>query len=125
MAKVSGSIRKVSLDGVPYETAPDTNISEIGSRYENSDIPTSGENMRKMVRRTETRENVVLVVDDSEREALRELSERLDDFPMSYETAGGGVFRTVGYIDFENRETEENRATIKMIPRTVWSLFAA
>jgi hypothetical protein len=122
--KAAGSIRKVILDGISYVTAADSNISEIGSAYENSSVPTSGVNMRKMVRRTELRENIVLIVDDQEREALRELSDRLEDIPMSYETAGGSTFRADGWIEFENRETEENRATIKMIPRRGWDLFS-
>lgn len=125
MARIAGSIRKVILDGVSYVVAGDTNVSEIGSPYENSAIPTSGGNIRKMVKRTEVRENVVLVVDDEEREALRDLAMRLDDFPISYETAEGSVFRTDGWIEFENRETEEKRATVKLFPRVRWDLFSA
>jgi hypothetical protein len=76
-----------------------------------------------MVKRVEMRENIILAVDDLEREALKVLSERLDDYPMSYETSGGSIFRAEGWIEFENRETEENRASIKMIPRRGWNLF--
>lgn len=123
MAVVTGSIRKLTLDGLPFNVAPDTNISEIGSAYENSAVAGSSFNIKKMMKRSETRENVVLLTDSEEREALRELADRTEDFPISYETAEGSTFRTDGWIDFENRETEESRSTIKLFPRTRWRLF--
>lgn len=125
MPMVAGAIKKVTLDGVTFTVAGDANITEVGSRYENSVIPTSGDNMRKMVKRAETREGVTLIIGGRDRELLRTLADRTTDFPMSYETAAGDIYRATGWIEFENRETEENRATIKMFPRQEWSAFLA
>lgn len=124
MAKnISGSIRKLTLDGTSFDVMADTNITEVGSAYENDSVPTSGTNMRKMTKRAENREGIVVACNGSERDLLKGLSERNTDFPMSYETAAGDVFRSTGWIEFENRETEENRASVKMFPRVKWSQF--
>lgn len=125
MSDTAGTIRKVTLDGITFDTFADTNISEVGSKYANENIPTSGRNIRKMTARAENREGVVLAANGAEREVLQELAERTSDFAMSYETAGGDVYRAVGGIEFENRETEELRATIQMLPRLKWDSFIA
>lgn len=125
MADLAGTLRKVTLDGVTFDVFADTNISAIPSRYENTSVPTSGRNMRKMMRRAENRESVTLVANGAEQEALKVLADRLDDFPMSYENAAGDVFRTVGWIHFETHESEENRATIQLCPRDTWEPFLA
>lgn len=123
MSDIVGAIRKVTLDGITFNVFGDANIKEVGSGWENSAIPTSGPTLRKMVKRVEERESVVLSANGQERETLRDLADSLNDFPMSYETASGDVYRCTGFIEFESRETEENRATIKMIPRDTWEFF--
>jgi hypothetical protein len=125
MSDLAGTIRKVTLDGIAFDAMADTNVSETGSQWEVSGVPTSGRNMKKMVRRPETRESIVLACNGAEREVLKELAERIDDFPMSYTTAGNDVYRCTGFIEFETRETEENRATIQLIPRDQWESFVA
>lgn len=122
---VSGSIRKVVLDGISFDAIMDTNISETGSAYENDRIATSGKSFKKMTKRVEKAESVVLKANADEKELLKGLAERLDDFPMSYTTADGSVFRTKGSIEFEGRETMENRATIQMHPADTWEIFSA
>lgn len=126
MAKdIVGAIRKVTLDGVSFDCFSDTNITEVGSQWQNESIPTSGRNMRKMTKRAENREGIVIAANGAERDILKELSERQTDFTMSYETAAGDVYRCSGWIEFENRETEENRASIQMHPRNTWEPFLA
>ena len=123
MGDVAGTIRKVVLDGVTFDVPLDINITEIGSAYENDSIPTSGRNMRKMTKRSETREGVVLMANGAERAVIRELADRTTDFTLAYETAGGDSYKAQGWIEFENRETEENRATVKLFPRGEWESF--
>jgi hypothetical protein len=125
MSDTAGTIRKVTLDGISFDAMADTNISEVGSAFANENVPTSGRNLRKMTKRSENREGVVLAANGAEREVLKELAERTTDFPMSYETAGGDVYRATGGIEFENRETEELRASIQMLPRLGWDPFLA
>jgi hypothetical protein len=116
------------LDGVTYDVPGDINISEMGSGFENSLIPTSGRNILKQVKRAEIREGVILIVDDFEMATLKELAERLEEnassFPMSYQTAARVTKRATGWIEFANRETEENRAAITLLPEGSWSTFS-
>lgn len=125
MGNLAGSLRKVVLDGTTFSVFADANIDEVGSAYENDAIPTSGDNIRKMIKRVETREGVVIACNGAERDMLKDLAERREDFPMSYETAAGDVYRCTGWIEFEKRETEEIRASIKLIPRQGWESFLA
>jgi len=48
MADVTGTLRKVTINGVTYDVFADANIKVIPSAYENTVIPTSGRNLRKM-----------------------------------------------------------------------------
>ncbi len=125
MGDVSGSIKKVTLNGVTYDVMADANVSEVGGGTANDMLPTSGRNVRKTTKRVQTREGIILACNGSERELLQALSESDGDFPMSYETAGGDTYRATGVIEFESRETEENRATVTLLPRGEWSTFLA
>lgn len=121
--KTSGSVRKLLLDGVEFDVTSDANFSEVGGAFEKEMLATSGENMLKTTRRSQTVEGVVLSVSDSDRVLLKNLSEQTDDFPMSYTLADGSSRRASGHIEFEARETEEGKATIKLLPRGEWSDF--
>jgi hypothetical protein len=124
MPDISGTLRKVTLDGVTFDVMADTNVTAMGSNIESDGVPTSGRLMRKMTKRADTREGVVLACNGAEFELLNELATRITDFSMSYEEAGGDVYRCQGFIEFENRETEENRASIKMFSRSnEWETF--
>lgn len=122
MAKdIVGAIRKVTLDGITFDVFPDANVKEVGSAWENSAVPTSGRTMRKMMKRVEEREGIVLACNGAERDILKGFADGTVDIPMSYVTAAGDIYSAAGFIEFESRETEENRATIKMIPRSDWT----
>lgn len=123
MSDIVGAIRKVTLDGMTFDVFGDTNIKEVGGKYENTAVVTSGRNLRKMMKRVEERDGITIAANGQERDLLKELSERTTDFPMSYQTASGDTYKTTGWIEFESRETEENKATIKMIPRDTWHSF--
>ena len=126
MAKdISGTLRNVMLDGIPFDPVGDINVTEVGSSIESESIPSAGRNMRKMTRIPENREGIVLMCNDSERSLLKELAERTVDFSMSFTLASGTVYSASGWIQFENRETQDNRATIQMHPRNSWDEFIA
>ena len=124
MAKdTSGSIIKLLLDGVSYDVLASSNFSEVHSKFENDSIPTSGGNSRKMTRRATNREGVEVKANGAEVAGLVALADGSADFPISYTTAAGDVYRTTGWIEFENRETEDNKASLKLFPRKDWSSF--
>jgi len=120
---VSGSIKKCLLDGISFKVMADANISEVHSEYENENVATSGDSFIKKTKRSQNREGLVLACNAEESETLKELSERTDPFPMSYTTADGKTWRSSGGIEFENRETEENRATVQLLPESKFDLF--
>lgn len=123
---VSGSIRKLILDGIAFNAPGDVNLSEMGGKFENEAVPHTGGNLIKKTLRAEIVEGLVLIVDTNEKGLLREFSERIEPFPMSYVNAAGNTRRSVagGTINFDTFETEENRATITLIPLSDWTDFA-
>lgn len=120
MNKIAGSIRKVTIEGVSYDTAADVDFSQVAGRYTNDVIATSGCNMRKMIKRSETLDSVELLTSEAEFNALKAISERTDDISMSYVTASGAVYRASGWIEVEKRGTQEGKTSLKMFPRNSW-----
>lgn len=127
MGDIVGTPRKVTLDGITFDVMADANFSEMGSGNEKEGVPTSGRTLQKITKRSKTVESVTLACNGDERSVLEELDSRLVNFPMSYENAAGDVYRSVGFIWFENRETENNSATIQMHPAedNKWEAFIA
>lgn len=119
----SGTLTKVLLDGLEFSVMADADVTQIIGAYTSEDLPTSGKPIRKMTRRTESREGLVIGCSDIEADILRELSERQDDISISYTTAAGSTYRTTGWINFENYTTADNKATVKLFPREKWELF--
>lgn len=117
---VSGSIRGLTLDGIGFYVLADTNISEMVSDTENENIPTSGPNILKRMRRPQNRESVVVQADTTERDLLIDLADRLEPFPMSIEFADGRIERASGFINIDSRETEELRTTLMLLPQQGW-----
>src|SRR6056297_3603651 len=128
MGSNSGTIRKLTLDGVTYDVPADINITFNRSSFEIEGVPTTGRTMMKMTRRVPTMEGVVIMTDPAEVENLNDLSERLNSFPISVTLADDSTWRTTGRINYENVETEENRSSVMIIPeKTVnaWTPFLA
>ena len=120
---IAGSLREVQINGISYRAMADVNVTETFTRWENSQMPTSGTAMRKMVRRIPLRESVVLATNAAEREQLKLFAESSEDLEMSYTNAAGDTYSSIGTIEIENNETEENRTTIQMLPVDDWTLF--
>lgn len=121
---ISGSLRKLTLAGIPFNVISDSNITEM-SEFKNESISTSGVNIRKIIKQSSVREGVAISCNASERELLEKLSKSTKDIAINYETADGSVYRTTGWIEFESRETEDNKATLKLHPRRSWTPFIA
>jgi hypothetical protein len=122
---VTGTIRKVGLDGVNFRCAGDANLSQIFTEFENSLIPTSGQPMRKMVKRTQAVEGLPLILNTDEREQVKAFAEQLGNIKLSYTNAAGDQFKAEGTIEVENMDTEEGRATVQLLPVGGWTPFVA
>ena len=122
---VSGSIRKVLLNGLPLNAAADGNPARMPTQ-ENEGVRHSGGVAKKVTLAMGSVESLKLIVDDTDYETIQELSEQTANFPMSYVKADNTVLRTTGFISLGNYEAEENSVEITMTPETgKWEVFAA
>ena len=118
----SGSPRKVTLDGVTFNVAADANFAQTPP-VSNEGVRHTGGTLIKTTLEVGQVESVTLIVNGAQNEDLIELSQRDVNFPMSYELASGDVYRGVGQINLDNRETEETRRDITLIPDGDWQPF--
>ena len=127
MSNTTGTIKKVTLDGTTFDAMADINLNQIKGKYSNEEVVTTGKIVQKKTLRAQKVESTNLQANGEEGEAIKALSERTGNFPMSYETAAGDVFRAVGFINFEGHDTESGVAVIQMIPESVdgWAAFLA
>ena len=120
----SGTPRKVTIDGETFNVAADANFAQTpGNTVEG--VRHTGGTMMKNTLNVENLESVTLIATGTQFESLKEKSKRDVNYPMSYELASGDVYRAVGLITLDNRETEENRVDLTMIPDGEWEPFLA
>ena len=120
---VSGSWRKVLLNGLSLNVAADANPARQPTQ-ENEGVRHSGGVNKKVTLMLGAVEALKLIVTDVEYEILQGLSEQIGNFPMSGEKADGTVLRAVGFINLDNYESEENSVEITMTPETgSWDVF--
>lgn len=123
--RVSGTIKNVSLNGIPFSVPGDIDATINYTKEESEGIPSTGKTMHKITLRVPTIESLILLVEPREWDTLRTLSAELTSFPMSVTLADGSVLTGTGRINFENVTTAENRATITLIPDDNWVPFVA
>lgn len=125
MADGVGSLRKFTVEGISFRVAGDANLSVTPTKFENSMIPTSGDSMRKMIKRVPIVESLVLITNGAENSALKSFAEDIGDLKMSYTNAVGDTHKCEGSFEWESYETEEGRSTISIQPRGDWTPFLA
>lgn len=125
MARVAGSVRKLTIEGIPFDVAADGNLSDLMNEFENSVIPTSGIGMIKKLKRTATIEGVVLVTDGGSKDALVSYADGLTEVKFSIEYQSQDVKKAQGIFNIESDESEENRTTISIFPTVAPTRFNA
>lgn len=122
---VSGSIRKVVIDGLPLNAAADGNFGKTPKLTKEA-VRHSGGNMIKITLASGNVEGAKLICTPSEYATLESKADERTSYSMSYEMADGSVWRGVGQIALDNYESEEHSVEITMIPDSgTWELFAA
>jgi TRAP-type uncharacterized transport system substrate-binding protein len=121
MADVSGSLRSVTLAGLPYAVSAEAGATAILTGWENSRIAHSGGSMRKMIKRVRTVSGVVLILGGSDRSNLTALADSSEDITLAFEDASGNSYKATGSIEFENWETEDNKCTLTMQAEDEWT----
>jgi len=118
---MSGTPRKITLDGITYNWVADADITEeLGKEVEG--IATSGQTSFKTTKKVPIRSGEILV-EDGDFESLKSTFNKNESYPMSYENSEGSIYRATGRINIENRTTVENRVPITLIPDDDWTPF--
>ncbi len=120
----SGTPRKVTIDGETFNVAADANFAQTPGQT-NEGVRHTGGTLMKTTLEVENVESVTLIADGTQFKSLQEKVKRNVNYPMSYELASGDVYRAVGMISLDNRETEETRVDLTLIPDGVWEEFLA
>lgn len=122
---ISGSIRKVLIDGLSFNAAADGNFAKT-PKIEKEPVRHSGGNMVKVTLASGNVESVKLICTPAEYNILEGKADEQGEFAMSYQMADGSVFRTSGFIMLGNYESEEHSVELTMTPSSgSWDLFAA
>ena len=127
MGKISGTLRKVVIDGITFSVTADVDVT-INSGVLKEGMPTSGPTMFKHTRQSPDIESITVSAEPVENDLLLNFNNRLTTYPLSLEFADGSVYRAVGQIGHEGYTNADNIATIRMIPDNAsveWELFAA
>lgn len=124
MAKdIFGTPKSVTVDNLNFRVMADANIEATPSSYENKPMATSGDALRVMTKRVETREGLTIACNSNEADLLRAIADSPDNVPLSYTLISGDTFRAVGFIEFEKWESESGKGTLKMFPVGEWKPF--
>lgn len=118
---MSGTPRKITLDGLTYNWAADADITEEVAQ-ELEGIATSGQTMFKTTKKVPIRSGEI-ILEDGDFENLKSTAVKLESYPMSYENSDGTIYRATGRVNIESRTTVENRVVITMIPDDDWTAF--
>jgi hypothetical protein len=121
MADVSGSLRSVTLAGLPFAVSAEAGATVILTGWENSRIAHSGGSMRKMIKRIRTVSGIVLILGGTDRDTLRSFADSSADITLAFEDASGNSYMATGSIEFENWETEDNKCTLTMQAESEWT----
>lgn len=120
----AGSLRKVTIDGLPYNVAADANVA-LNARLEKESIPHSGGNMTKRTLGAAMAEAVKLIVTPSEYDVLESQSVGTGAIPLAYEMADGSTFRTQGQINLGPYQTDDSSCEVQFLTSTGdWQIFS-
>lgn len=115
MGDIIGTPKKVTFDGTPFDVMADANFTLNLSKFDVEGVPTSGRTLKKMVARVQGAESVTIATNEAEDDLLKELSDRTDKYPVSFQLASGAIYRATGFIKYENRETENGSTTVQIL----------
>lgn len=121
---ISGSVKKVTLDGVTFYIKADSDPSHVGD-FETEGIRHSGGTLMKKTLAVANIESVDLVVDAVDEQNLRDLADRTDNFSMSITYSDDSIKTAAGQINIDSSTAQENTLTIMMIPDGKWDIFSS
>lgn len=121
---IGGTVKSVTIAGYTFFPLFDCNITAtVGNLTES--IATSGAAIKKITKRIEMRENIIIAASAEDVAILKSIDSRSEDYSLQYTTASGTVWITEGWISIEGYESEELRMTLNFHPRypDSWQAF--
>ncbi len=125
MSDTAGSVQSVTIEGIFFRVAADANLSRVPTSFEKSKIPTSGAAMTKAVKRIQSIEGLVFVLNGAEGAQLEAFAAANDDKQCVVTYASGDSYQALCEINLESHESEENRYTASFHPTNEWTAFLA
>lgn len=120
---VSGTPRKLVLNGVSYDLRADADMNEFPQR-EKTLLTTTGNPVVQTTKADGRVENVKIAADATIRARIDALIDSDEPFPMSYTTADGRARKATGTITRGNRTTAENVIELTLLPTEgLWEDF--
>jgi len=125
MARVVGTPKKFTIEGISFNMAADVNISLTPTKEEVTMIATTGKGLQKRVKRIPKAESVTLLVSAEELEQLRSMSSELEEKKFSVTLADGSEWKTQGVFGMESYESEDGKVSITVEPSDDWTVLVA
>jgi hypothetical protein len=125
MARVVGTPKKFTIEGISFNMAADVNISLTPTKEEVTMIATTGKGLQKRVKRIPKAESVTLLVSAEELEQLRSMSSELEEKNFSVTLADGSEWKTQGVFGMESYESEDGKVSITVEPSDDWTVLVA
>lgn len=120
----AGSLRGVTIDGIPYSAAGDADIA-LNPRVEKESLPHSSGNMIKRTLVPANAEGVKLSLTPAEYVTLKGQDEEGGVIPLSYDMADGSSMKTQGETNLGPYQTGDSVCEIQLLTSTgEWEIFA-
>lgn len=120
----AGSIKKATVDGIPFNVAADANIA-LNPRVEKEPIPHSGGNMIKRTLAGAIAEAVKFILTPSEYDVLRGLADGEGDIPMAYDMADGSSIKSQGQVMLGPYQSDDSSCEVQYLTSTgEWEIFS-
>lgn len=117
MAKrLAGSTRKLSLDGIEYGVAADSDVPSQLSSYNKEVTPTSGLPMVQMIKQIPFKGPFEILADGAEKEQLKSQAASLENLTCIYVDAAGNEYSCEGTIMLGEGNSKENKVPVTVYP---------
>lgn len=123
---VTGTLTALVLDGIRLNVFGDTDGTQAGGNFEVSELPTSGINVKKMVKMAGKVTGVSSYTTAVQHDLLSELNDRIKNFTIRFTDAEGNTYRGIGFINYQGRTQADSKSTLDLIPENSagFALFA-
>lgn len=123
----SGTLRQVIVAGIKLKVSADNDAKLPGGKYKNEPVPHSGGAEQKKVKVSGSITGINVIITALAHEQLQQINDRTDEYQLSLVDIQGNTWRTTGFIDYDGRQTADNKGSLDMHPTDEdgFVLFAA